>query len=189
MTWFGRWFGATGGGNSSPALGLATTPDLIRDRIIAVITALTPHTVAGDRFRPYRNEGGGDFQAWAEANAVGCRRRFQVRRYGVSEPPDVSNEDFEERNVTFRILVAYPQTHRDGAGAALDRDDAMDADMFQIDHAIGMCGRANLSPPYPDACWQPSANGVTSEITDPIDGRGVDFVQIFVSYSYRRSVS
>jgi hypothetical protein len=142
----------------TPALGIETTAEAIRDRIIAVIAGLVPKTVAGDIFRAYRNEGGGDFQAWAEGNATGCRRRFQVRQLRDRRAPDISNTDFEERMATFRILVAYPQTHRDGPGAALDRDDALDSDMMQIEHAIGMCGRANLAPPYPDACWRLEGN-------------------------------
>lgn len=171
---------------SSPALGIETTPDEIRDRIITIIEGLTPRSSSSDRFRKYRNEGKGQFVPWAEANATGARRRFQVRRVAQREHAEVSNSDFEELKCTFAVIVAYPQTHRDGPDAALDRDDAIDQDLFDIDQAIGMNGRANFAPPYPDACWRDEGNGEESRIGETIEGNGVDFGQIFVSYSYRR---
>jgi len=171
---------------ASPALDVSTTPAAIRDRIIDVISGLTPTTVSGDLFRPFRNERDGAFQRWTLANAAACRRRFQVRRIGGTDSAEISNSDFEELRCTFRIMVAYPQTHRDGEDAALDRDDAIDADMKQIDQAIGMNGRANLAPPYPDACWREEGNGETSGIVDEtIELEGVDIAVMFVSYSYR----
>jgi hypothetical protein len=173
----------------SPALGNETTAEAIRDRIIAVIGGLTPKTIATDRFIAFRNERDGAFQAWAEANPTGCRRRFQVRQLRDRRAPDISNTDFEERMVTFRILVAYPQSHRDGPGAALDRDDALDSDMMQIEHAIGMCGRANLAPPYPDACWRLEGNGEPSRIAETIEGAGVDIGVMYASYTYRRAMT
>jgi hypothetical protein len=195
VSWLGGWLGGSssggggGGSTTSPALGIETTAEAIRDRIIAVIAGLVPKTVAGDIFRAYRNEGGGDFQAWAEGNATGCRRRFQVRQLRDRRAPDISNTDFEERMVTFRILVAYPQTHRDGPAAALDRDDALDSDMMQIEHAIGMCGRANLAPPYPDACWRLEGNGEQSRIAETIEGAVVDIGVMYASYAYRRAMT
>ena len=173
---------------STSALSVVTTGSAIRDRLITVITGLTPDTVVGDRFRAYRNEGGGDFRSWAEAHASGARRRFQVRSVGDRSNPAVSNTDYEERTVTYRVLVAYPQTNRDGADAALDRDDALEADILDIDHAIGMCGRANLAAPWPDACWRPEGNGEDSTIREAIIGNGVDFAELYVSYSYLRSM-
>ena len=193
MSLYGPLYGSStssGGGTApvSPALGIETTASSIRARIITVITGLVPASVPGDLFRPFRNERDGVFQTWAQGNATGCRRTFQVRTIGEDDAPLVSNADFEERMVTFRVLVAYPQTHRDGALGALDRDDSLDEDGKQIEHAIGMCGRANLAPPYPDACWRADGNGERSRIAPMIDGAGVDFLQIFASYSYRRTM-
>ncbi len=191
MTWLGTWIGDSGdsGTPSSPALGIETNAAAIRDRIIAVIAGLAPTTMTSDAFRAFRNEREGTFQPWAEENPTACRRVFQVRRVDDSRNPELSNSDHEERMITFRVLVAYAQTNRDGMDGALDRDDAIDDDMLQIEHAIGMCGRVNLAPPYPDACWRQEGNGETSRITQPVEGKGVDLGQMFVSYSYLRTTT
>lgn len=173
---------------ASPAFANTTTAQAIRDRMIAVIEGITPRSLAGDRFRRYRNEGAGKFRPWALAFPGSARRRFQVRQIGDREEPSVSNGDFEERVVSFLVLVAYPQTHRDGPDAALDRDDAIDDDTLDIDYAIGANGRGNFAPPYPDACWHPEGNGESSRIAEiDEDQPGVDFAQIYVSYAYRRA--
>ncbi len=153
-----------------------------------MIEGLTPSNVSGDVFRRFRNDRDGAFQKWAETTTTGCRRRFQVRRIADVETPEVSNTDHEGWMCTFRVLVAYPQINRDGPDGALDRDDAMDSDQHQINKAIGMDGRANLAPPYPDAAWRQEGNGERSRITEPIEGDGVDFVQIILSYSYLRTM-
>lgn len=189
--WYGQWYGDPGVTlqPSSPALALATTAESIRDRIIAVIVALTPSLLASDLYVEYRNELGADFRDWCEDNPAAALRKFQVRRIADASPAEVSNSDHEERIVSFRVLVAYPQTHRYGGDNASDRDDVMDADQMKIDYAIGMCGRANLAPPYPDACWRGSGNGETSGIRARIEGDDVDFVEIVVSYAYQRTMT
>ena len=159
---------------------MTTTPSAIRDRAITVVAALTPASDSGVGFRAYRNEGGADFQAWAEANPASCRRRFQIRTTGGTSTPLVSNTDEEEHQVTLTVLVAYPTTGRDGAAQALDRDDVMDADEFQIDVALGMLGRANFSGSYPDACW------IEGAPMDRIDGASVTFIELRYTYIYRR---
>ena len=160
----------------------STTPEAIRDRAIAVIEALVP--ARGDaRFRAYRNERGANFEEWSKQQAAACRRRFQVRTSGRSRAPTVSNTDHEEHWLTLHILIAYPQTHRDGRGAALDRDDTADADAFQIDKAIGMLGKANFTSPFPDATWHEDSPGITERIEDD----GVDFVEIEYVMFYKRA--
>jgi PKD repeat protein len=151
---------------------MATTAALIRDRIVAVIEALTPASLANDKFRKYRNEGAADFTGWATGNGKAAAwRRFQIRDLGDDTPPEVSNTDVELRSVWYEVRVAYPQTHRAGRDGALDRDDVMAADQHAIETAIGMRGRANFADPYPVASW---AEGSTSrEISD-----GVDFLVI-----------
>lgn len=160
---------------------MATTPSAIRDRAIAVIEALTATSDPGVKFRAYRNEGTADFQDWAEKNPAACRRRFQVRTTGGTFTPPISNTDEEEHQVTLSVLVAYPQTGRDGIKQALDRDDTLDEDAFQIDAAIGMLGRANFSTPYPDACW------IEGTPIARIVGVAVDFVEFVLTYIYRRT--
>lgn len=159
-----------------------TTPAAIRDRAITVIEALTPGSLSNDKFRRYRNEGDGDFRAWAEANPSGCLRRFQVRTTGATETPPVSNFDHEEHQVTLGVTVAYPQTARFGADQALDRDDVIDQDAFQIDKAIGMQGGANFTPATSaDACW---ISGSPAEIER---GETVDFLVLVFVYIYKRA--
>lgn len=158
-----------------------TTPAAIRDRAITVIEALTPGSDTGVKFRRYRNEGGADFQDWCETNPAGSRRRFQVRTTGGSVVPAVSNQDVEEHEVTLTVLVAYPQTGRDGGDQALDRDDTLDADAFQIDEAIGMLGKANFTSPYADATW------ISGGVSDRIVGAAVDFLELRLTYIYKRT--
>lgn len=159
-----------------------TTPAAIRDRAITVIEALVPSTDV--RFRAYRNEGGADFQQWCEDNPASCRRRFQVRTEGGTLTPPVSDTLVEEHQVTLVILVAYPQTNRDGRDAALDRDDTLDVDAFQIDKAIGMLGKANFTPPtYADATW------IEGSPADRIVGDAADFLELRLTYIYKRSRS
>lgn len=158
-----------------------TTPEAIRDRALTVIESLTPASDSGVKFIRYRNEGGADFRAWAEANPAACRRRVQVRTAGRSIVPEVSNADVEEHRCTLTVLVAYPQTGRDGANQALDRDDTMDADAFQIDEAIGMLGKVNFTSPYADATW------IEGGVDDREEGNGVDFLVLTLTYIYKRT--
>lgn len=158
-----------------------TTPEPIRDRIIAVIAALTPTSDSSVPFRAYRNEGGADFQGWAEANTTAALRRFQVRLTGSSTVPEVSNTDYEEHTLIASILIAYPQFHRWGAANALDRDDVMDQDAFQVDKAVGMLGGANFTSPHADACWQDGA------VMEHVRGQACDFVQFQMTYTYKRT--
>jgi hypothetical protein len=159
-----------------------TTPAEIRDRAIAVIAALTPQTDPHLTFRPYRNEGGADFRAFCEANPSACTRRFQARTVGGSVVPLVSNMDTEEHEATLEVTIAYQQAHRWG-DSALERDDVADQDVFEIDQAIGMLGKANFSPPFADATWHPDNDGVPDR--DAING--VEFVTMRVRYFYFRS--
>lgn len=158
-----------------------TTPAAIRDRAITVIEALTPGSDTGVRFRAFRNESAANFQEWCEANPASCRRRFQVRTEGGTFTPPVSNHDVEEHQVTLVVTLAHPQTHRDGRDAALDRDDTADADAFQIDKAIGMLGKANFTSPHADATW------IEGSPADRIVGEGVDFVELRLTYIYKRT--
>lgn len=184
--WFsGDWFGGgagTGGGSTTfPVLTQATTKAAIRDRIHALIEALTPEQLAGDKFRRFRNEGGARFIEWCEANTKAAWRRFQVREVGADDDPDFTNTDGEYRYVSFRLLVAYPQTHRAGRDAALDRDDLVELDWFQISQAIGLNGRGNFTSPNPDAC--PVLCRKEEQL---VERDGVDFLDVELRYYYVR---
>jgi hypothetical protein len=188
MTWFpGNWWGGSSGGGGGggpvyPSFANATTADAIRDRAIAVIESLTPTKLSGDKFRRYRNDGAGDFVAWAMKNPAGAFRRFQVREYG-DVPPQVSNTDYEERQLVLHVTVAYPQTARTGPDQALDRDDVMERDWKLIDYAIGLYGRQNFIPPNTDAM----PLGFKSR--ELVRADGVDFLVLEEQFTYRRLAS
>jgi hypothetical protein len=162
-----------------------TTASAIRQRIVTVIKAVVPALDSHTPFKPYLNQQGADFRADCEQAPQGSVRRFQVRDVGDDQPPAIVNSDIEERRVTFEVIVAYPQTHRWGVDAALDRDDAMSADQHKIEHAIGLNGRENfassVNPAYPDACWR---EGHTMREV----GNGVDFLVITQTMSFFRSM-
>lgn len=127
---------------------MPSTAAAIRDRITALISAILPTADERTPFRAHRNEGRADFTAWAEANAAGAHRRFQVRDDGLEEPPEVTNTDVDMRHVTFVVRIAYPQTGRWGKDGALDRDDVIAQDWRKINRSIGIYGRANFTGSY-----------------------------------------
>jgi hypothetical protein len=155
--WLGGWIGgaaAGSGGTSTPPVPTGvTTVAAIRDRIVACIEAITPEMQASPRFRAYRQEGPGDFVAWAEQQPAAALRRFSVRSFAAPTEPSVSNTDVERVRVVFEVSIAYPQSHRYGAQNALDRDDVAQDDRDLIRNAIGLNGGANFVSPYPPATF------------------------------------
>ena len=126
-----------------------TTAAAIRDRMIAVISALVPSSLSSDAFIEYPNEATGNFRVWANANPGAAWRSFQVRT--ILDPTayhavEVSNTDLEENYGTFVVTVSYPQDSRAGDGGALRRDDVIDQDRKMIEKAIGLDGAANFTP-------------------------------------------
>ncbi len=183
MGFFGYYFGSSGTGvQPFPVLANATTSEGIRDRIIALITAITPAAPVTPAFRAYRNEEGGDFRAFAAANAAGALRRFQVRDNGEDHGVTVSNTDYDEREATFTVLIAYPQNARAGRQNAMDRDDCSDADFHKLDYAIGIYGRANFTVATLSDCTPLGLEKVGVE-----HGQGVDFLVLRGTFRYLRS--
>ena len=122
--------------------------------MLTVIDALTPTSLAANRFRRHRNEGRGDLIPHCETHPTGSLRRFQVRDDGSDSPPATSSGVEEEHEITLVVTVAYPLDYRYGGDLALDRDDVMREDERKILYAVGMHGRANFTPSaYPDATW------------------------------------
>lgn len=159
---------------------MPSTAAAIRDRITALIASLTPQADERTPFRAHRNEGRADFTAWAEANAAGAHRRFQVRNDGTEEPPEVSNTDVDMRHITFVVRIAYPQTGRWGKDGALDRDDVIDLDWGQLERVVGIYSRSN----YGDSA-DCTPLGATRETEV---GESVDFLIVRARFSYYRAV-
>lgn len=160
---------------------MASTQAAIRDRARALIEALTPSSLTGDRFRSHRNEAGADFQTWAEANPAAALRRFQARFDGSEDRPEVSNTDVDLRHATMVILIAYPHTARYGADQAMDRDDVIDLDWGLINGKVGIYARAQYSGTH-DA----TPLGAEKSI---IRGASCDFLEVRARYSHFRTVT
>jgi len=164
-----------------PVLSNVTRSGSIRDRIIGLVVALAPLSLSRDKFRAFRNQRAGDFIEFAETQPANAFRRFQVRDTGDDQVVEVSNTDYDERRVTFRIAIAYPQTARTGADQALDRDDVMDDDFHTIDYSVGIYGRGNFSGT--NDC---TPLGLTKTV---VHGNACDFLELEGTYIYRRSSS
>lgn len=163
-----------------------TTSKAIRDRIIAVVAGLTPSVHPELPFVTYRDASGADFRRWARAHPGVCTRRVQTRAVSVAQPPDVTNTDVEARLVTFDVIVAYARRWR--AGQSFDRDDTMEADQIQIEHAIGRNGYANFSLANPNASWMsPDARGSQTGTTFERDDSKVDFLVIRQTMRFYRA--
>jgi hypothetical protein len=157
------------------------TAEAIRDRIYALLEALTPTSLSSDKFRRYRNEDGADFPAWAEKNVAAALRRFQVRQVGDDGEPDVSNTTEETVEIDFEITLAYPQTHRYGAANGMDRDDVRKQDWKQIKHTIGIDGRGNFSSSHD--CTPLGAVETLEQ------GGKIDYSVIRARFRYQRSTT
>ncbi len=136
--------------------------------------------MSGNKFIKHRNEKNGDFLEHSESAAAGAFRRFQVRDLGNDEPPEVSSIDYEEHRLDFQILIAYPHNNRTGPQAAMDRDDAMDADWKLLNFQIGLCGKVNFSSPYADATPMGASR-------DRESGENCDFLVITETFIYQRA--
>jgi hypothetical protein len=164
-----------------------TTSKAIRDRLIAVVTGITPTLHNSLPFVSYTDANGADFRRWARSHPSLCTRRFQARTAGVEQPSDVSNTDVEARLATFDIIVAYAKRWR--AGQSFDRDDTMESDQIQIEHAVGRDGYGNFSLSNPNASWLPSTvTGSQTGTTFERDGDNlVDFLVIRQTMRFYRS--
>lgn len=165
-----------------------TTSKAIRDRIAAVVGALTPTVHAELPFVPYRDEAGADFRRWANAHPQVCTRRVQARAVSGEQPPDVANTDVSAQLATFDVIVAYARRWR--AGASFDRDDTMEADRILIERAIGRDGYGNFALSNPNASWLgPDARGSQTGTTFERDDGDVDFLVIRQTMRFYRSTS
>lgn len=167
--------------NTAAVITNAATQESIRDRIYTLIEALAPTSLTKDKFRRYRNEGGADFEGFAEKDPAAAFRRVQVREVGDDEPPLVSNTTVERVRVRYHVVIAYPQTHRYGPNNAMDRDDVMNQDWKSINYAIGIYGRGNFS----------GANDCTplGAVKSREQSGAVDYLVIAAEYEYQRATA
>ena len=157
------------------------TAEAIRDRIVSLVSGLTPSTDSRTKFRQYRNEEGADFEEWAEKNAAAAFRRFQVREVGDDQIPETSSGVEERVRIRFEIRISYPQSHRYGAANAMDRDDVINQDWKQLNYAIGLYGRGNFSSTHD---CTPLGAVKTRET-----GQKVDYLFVTADYEYLRSLT
>lgn len=115
-----------------------TTPGAIRDALIARVAALAPALESRTRFTVWREDG--DFRQWAVGAAAACLRRFTVEVAGDTSPPEVSSTVFERVRETMAIVVAYPDTLRQGSRKGLD--DLIASDLERITYYAGTNGCA-----------------------------------------------
>ena len=121
-----------------------TTPKLIRDQWISVITSLSPTTQAATTFR--LAVGDVPFRVWSEENPQACFRRFDIedRTDRVDPSLAVSNKDIELAPMSAELVVAYPHAmSKYGTNGYRDLRDMMRADGDRIRNAIGINGGAN----------------------------------------------
>ncbi len=159
-----------------------TTADDIVERVLDIIEALTPDTIPGSRFRRYRGEGDGDFVTWCEASPESAFRRVQARHNGSVRVPDVSNGDFEERETTITVLIAYPNDGRAGKNQTRSRDQLIGLDLDQLERAIGLYSRANFTPPNPDAFFRDWSSARIAQ-------DACTFLSVEVTYAFYRALT
>lgn len=157
------------------------TADNICDRILDLIEAQVPETLAANEFRRFRDEEGADFEVWAEKNVPGCLRRFQVLEVGDDELPETSSGIEERVRMRVEIRIAYPQTHRYGANNARSRRRVMNQDWRAVNYAIGLYGRGNFTGSHD---CTPLGATKTRE-----SGGKVDYLVVSASYEYLRSIT
>lgn len=121
---------------------MTTTAAAIRDTMTAAVTALVPRSVSTDRFHLY-DEDGTTFQAWASENPQASFRWFSILDTGVRAPPSVMGGNYQRDRVTFEVVVAYPHTNRYGPDAGREREDVIEQDQRQLEHALGPFGAAS----------------------------------------------
>jgi hypothetical protein len=157
------------------------TAAAIRNRVIALLEAITPTSLAGTPFRGYRNEGDADFEAWAGKNPSAAFRRVQVRQVGEEDPPLVSHVTEERVRLKLEARIAYPQTHRYGDKNGLSRDDVIAEDWLKINRAVGIYGRGNFSGTHD---CTPLGAVKSREAAGPID-----YLVVALEFEYVRSTT
>jgi hypothetical protein len=159
----------------------ATTADALVERVLDIIEAVTPDTVK-TRFRRYLGEGDGNFVAFCEANPESAFRRVQARHGGSVRVPEVSNGDFEERETTISVLIAYANDARAGRDQTRARDAMIGLDLDALELAIGLYGRANFQAPNPEAYFRDWGSTRFSQTA-------CTYLSVDVTYAFNRALT
>lgn len=121
-----------------------TTFALVRAGFETQIEALTPGTHADILFRKALDEV--DFEEWAAENPQAVFRRFSIRNDFDWQPVDVTGTDLLIMRHGCTVHVGYPSgLAAYGVDNLRDVDDLIEADVDQIDEAIGVHGYANYA--------------------------------------------
>jgi hypothetical protein len=122
---------------------MATTFNSIRSQQMTLIEALTPSSLAGQKFRRHREAT--SFMEWVEANPAACFRRFEILRNWDDDQQPTSDGSLEGAAHSMELRVAYPLREKGlyGAENERDMDELIDQDRRLIDGAIGLNGGAN----------------------------------------------
>ncbi len=115
---------------------MPTTFATVRDQMVALLEAVTPARLAGQKLRRHRDPQ--PFPAWVEAHPEGCLRRFEIVGDLALEPSPFTDGLVEQSEQGVRVQIAYPRSPGlYGPENERDFDDLIDADFAQIDEAIG----------------------------------------------------
>jgi hypothetical protein len=122
---------------------MPTTFNSIRDQQIALIEALTPSSLSGQKFRRHREAT--PFMGWVEANPAACFRRFEILRNWDDDQQPTSDGSLEGAAHSMEVRVAYPLREKGlyGPENERDMDELIDQDRRLIDGAIGLNGGVN----------------------------------------------
>lgn len=155
-----------------------TTMAAITAKQRAIIAALVPTKSIRRRFE--QHAGRRDFIDWAETNPGRCLRAFEVIDTGEASVPDVSDLNVALELGTSEVTIAYPHQWADyGRDNRRAMEAMIEADMRQVDDAIGLNGIANY---LPGQCKAIGAARV-------VEGDGVTFSVLRYEIEYYRSVS
>jgi hypothetical protein len=118
---------------------VATTPAAIRNRMAALIIAITPGIHSTQKFVQHRETE--PYRDWVEAHPDAVRR-FTVRHLGATTQALVTDHQVERVEDTMIVEVCYPGTWRHnvpGTGTELlGLDDVIASDAVKIEAAIGV---------------------------------------------------
>ena len=126
----------------SGAIDMTTTLALIRTSHLARLQAIVPSARTDVLFRAHREEV--PLLEWAQAHPAACWRRFSLLADSDYDIVGTTAGDIETYTQGLTLLVAYPADWgKYGAGNAGSLDEAIDADIEQLDGAIGRRGYVN----------------------------------------------